>query len=84
MEATNMTDFRNNIRKYLDKVVDDSDNLTITRPHGRNVVVMSQDDYDNLIENMYVVGNPTNRNHLDKSIEEAKQGNLTKVDLKDL
>nr|WP_252892848.1 type II toxin-antitoxin system Phd/YefM family antitoxin [Lentilactobacillus otakiensis] len=42
MEATNMTDFRNNIRKYLDKVIDDSDNLTITRPHGKNVVVMSK------------------------------------------
>lgn len=84
MDATNLTDFRNNIRKYLDKVIDDSDNLTITRPHGRNVVVMSQADYDNLIENMYIIGNPSNRKHLDKSIAEAKHGKLTKVNLNDL
>lgn len=84
MEATNMTDFRNNIRKYLDKVIDDSDSLMITRPHGKNVVVMSQEDYENLVENMYVVGNPNNRKHLDKSIEEAQQGKLTEVDLNDL
>lgn len=45
---------------------------------------MNQKDYENLVENMYVVGNSNNRKHLDTSIEEARQGQLTIVDLNEL
>ncbi|MGF2384676.1 hypothetical protein [Lentilactobacillus otakiensis] len=46
--------------------------------------MMNQKDYENLVENMYVVGNSNNRKHLDTSIEEARQGQLTIVDLNEL
>lgn len=70
MEAVPSTIFRKNMKHYLDQLNDNSSTLLITnRNHAdKNAVVMSQSDYDNLMENLYILSN----NELVKKI---KKGN---------
>lgn len=52
MIATNFSDVRNNFEEVCDRVVHDSDIALITRKNDENVVLMSQAQYDNLMENL--------------------------------
>ncbi|MGF2385624.1 hypothetical protein [Lentilactobacillus otakiensis] len=45
---------------------------------------MAKPDQDNVSEYDYLTSNPNNKKHLDKSIQQAKEGKLTKVDPNDL
>ena len=57
--AVTYTNFRKDLKSYLRRVNDDADMLLVTNrdPHD-NVVVMSADDYDSLMETLHVYQNP--------------------------
>ena len=40
---------------YMDKVIDDYETMIITRKNNRNVVMMSEETYNNLMENLYII-----------------------------
>lgn len=76
MLATNYSDFRKNMKSYMDSAVDDVEAVIITRSGNRNVVVLSQAEYDNLIENQHVLSNPKNKAWLDESIRQMESGQI--------
>ena len=57
--AVAYTNFRKDLKSYLRRVNDDADMLLVTNkdPHD-NVVVMSADDYESLMETLRVYQNP--------------------------
>lgn len=64
------------IKSYMKKVNDDADAIIIAFRNGEdNSVLMSQDEYDNLIENAYVRSSKANVDHIMKSWTELKNGN---------
>ncbi|HSW58208.1 MAG TPA: type II toxin-antitoxin system Phd/YefM family antitoxin [Dehalococcoidales bacterium] len=79
MLAANPSDIRKNLKDYMDKVVDDNEPLIITRPGGRDVVMLSKEEYDNIIENIHVLGNKANREWLLLGKKQAEAGNLKEV-----
>jgi antitoxin YefM len=81
MLAANPSDVRKNLKDFMDKVVDDNDALIITRPNGREVVMLSKEEYDNMIENIHVLGNKANREWLLLGKQQAESGNLREVDI---
>lgn len=81
MLAANPSDVRKNLKDFMDKVVDDNDALIITRPNGREVVMLSKEEYDNMIENIHVLGNKVNREWLLLGKRQAESGNLREVDI---
>ena len=81
MLAANPSDVRKNLKVFMDKVVDDNDALIITRPNGREVVMLSKKEYDNMIENIHVLGNKANREWLLLGKRQAESGNLKEVDI---
>ena len=81
MLAANPTDVRRNLKAFMDKVVDDNEALIITRPGGRDVVMLSKEEYDNIIENIHVLGNKTNREWLLLGKKQAEAGNLREVEI---
>ncbi|KRL45861.1 hypothetical protein FD29_GL001862 [Companilactobacillus mindensis DSM 14500] len=83
MEATTYSDFRKELKKYLDKATDDFEPITITRKGNHNAVLISADTYNNMIENQFVLGNPTNLKWLEESKDQAQKGLLTSHDLID-
>ena len=83
MLAASYSKVRNKFKDYCDKASKDFETIIITRQRGDNVVLMSEDEYNNLIENLYVRSNPEYYNELLKSIEQLKKGKGRKKELID-
>jgi len=74
MIAINYTIARQNFKKYCDKTVNDFETIIITRERGENVVLMSENEYNNMLENLYVRSNPEDYTELLESIRQLKNG----------
>ena len=83
MNAITYTDLRQNLKTFMDKVVQDNDSLIITRKNNENVVLMSIKEYNSLIETNYLLSNEANAEHLRKSITQHKSGKIKTRDLCD-
>ena len=55
MLAVNYTNLRENMKNYMDKVTDDYETMIVTRKNNRNVVMMSEESYNNLMGNLYLM-----------------------------
>ena len=77
MQAMTYTNFRQNLRSVIDKVNDDSDSVVVTSSNGKNVVVMSESDFNSWKETMYLLRSPANREVLLESIAELDAGKGT-------
>ena len=56
MLAVNYTNLRDNMKSYMDQVTDDYETMIVTRKNNKNVVIMSEEAYNNLMENIHVMG----------------------------
>lgn len=60
MLAVNYTTLRENMKTYMDRVSEEYETIIVTREDQKNIVMLSEETYNNLLENMYVTGNKTN------------------------
>ena len=74
MNAITYTDLRQNLKTCMDKVVQDCIPLIITRKNNENVVLLSVNEYNSLLETNYLLANEANAEHLKKSISQHKAG----------
>lgn len=81
MLAVNYTNFRENLKDYMDKATDDYETMIVTRKNNKNVVMISEESYNNLMENVYVMGNKSNYDWLMESKEQLESGKYTKHNL---
>ena len=81
MLAVNYTNLRDNMKTYMDKVTDDYETMIVTRKDNKNVVMLSEETYNNLIENAYIMGNKANYEWLMKSKSQLDKGKFSIQDL---
>ena len=81
MIATNYSEVRNNLKTYCDKATKDYETIIITRKNNENVVLMSEEVYNNLMENLYIRSNLKYYQKLVESIKEVEKGNVKEHDL---
>jgi antitoxin YefM len=81
MDAVSYSDLRQNLKSYMDRVYYDNDSLIITRKNNENLVLLSIDEYNSLMETTYLLGNDANAEHLKKSIKQYQTGNAKKKEL---
>lgn len=74
MEVLNYTEFRKNLAKSLNKVNDDAEIVVVSRSKGKNVVVMSLEEYNSIQETLHLMSTPANRHRLDEAIKEMNEG----------
>lgn len=74
MLAVNYTNLRDNMKMYMDKVTDDYETMIVTRKDNKNVVMISEESYNNLMENIYVIGNKENYDWLMKGKSQLEHG----------
>jgi len=81
MIAINYTTARQRLKEYCDKTVNDFETIIITRERGENVVLMSESEYNNMLENLYIRSNPKDYNELLESIRQLKhkQGRMREL-----
>jgi len=76
MEAITYTDLRQNLNTYINRVIQNRDSLIVTRKNSENVVLISVNEYNSLIETNYLLSNEANVEHLRKSIAQHKAGKI--------
>ena len=81
MIATNYSEVRNKLKAYCDKATKDYETIIITRKNNENVVLMSEEEYNNLMENLYIRSNLKYYQKLVESIKEVEKGNVKEHDL---
>ena len=81
MIATNYSEVRNNLKTYCDKATKDYETIIITRKNNENVVLMSEEEYNNLMENLYIRSNLKYYQRLVESIKEVEKGSVKEHDL---
>ena len=74
MLAVNYTNLRDNMKMYMDKVTDDYETMIVTRKNNKNVVMISEESYNNLMENIFVMGNKGNYDWLMKGKSQLENG----------
>jgi len=73
MEVINYSDFRAKLKYWLDKVIDDANELVIKRKSGKDLVLISLKEYNALKETNYLLSG-ANRDVLLNAINELEQG----------
>jgi antitoxin YefM len=77
MKAVSYSEARNNLKTYLDYVDQSHDAVTIVRQNGKNVVMMSEDDYNSINETLYLLSSANNRKNLLASLNDGLEGSIT-------
>jgi len=81
MLTTTISDFRKDIKKYLDRVTENFETLIINRGKDTGVVVMSLDEYNSLSATQHELSSVKNEKRLDSAIEKLKNGSSFQKDL---
>ncbi len=84
MSHVSYTELRSNLAKYMDEVCDSRAPLLVTRQNARGVVMISEDEFEGMMETLHLLRNPANAARLLRSIEEADVGALSEHALVDV
>lgn len=74
MRVVNFSDARNNLKKVIDDVVDDSDYTVISRRDAPDAVLLSLDSFNSLMETVHLLKSPANAAHLARSLAQMESG----------
>lgn len=73
MLTTTLSDFRKDIKKYLDKVTENFETLIINRGKDTGVVIISLEEYNSLTATQHELSSKKNEQRLDLAIEKLKK-----------
>jgi antitoxin YefM len=76
MSHVSYTELRSKLAKYMDDVCDSRAPLHVTRQNARSVVMVSEDEYNSIMETLHLLQSPANAARLLRSIEDADKGKL--------
>ena len=83
MLTTSISDFRKNIKRYLDNVTENFETLIINRGKDSGVVIISLDEYNSLNATQHELSSRTNEIRLDSAIDKLKSESSFQKDLLD-
>lgn len=83
MDAVNYSEFRGNMKDYFDKSIENHEAIIVTRKKG-NMVIMSLEDYNSIMETNYLLKNKANAEHLLNSIKQLEEGKASIKIIEDL
>ena len=81
MLAANYSEFRGNLKKFLDNVEFNNETLIIKRSKGSGTVMISLDEYNSLMETVHLLSSKANADRLYESLDQMKHGNVVANDL---
>lgn len=73
MLTTTISDFRKDIKKYLDQVTGNLQTLVINRGKDKGVVIISLEEYNSLTATQHELSSKKNEMRLDSAIEKLKK-----------
>jgi len=76
MIAANYTEFRNDLKKFLDNVEENNETLIIKRGIGKGTVMISLNEYNSIMETVHLLSSKTNADRLYESIQQMNNGKV--------
>ncbi len=83
MLTASISDFRKDIKHYLDRVTENFEILIINRGKDSGVVVMSLDEYNSLSATQHELSSKKNEKRLDSAVEKLGKGKSFTKDLRE-
>lgn len=76
MTHVSYSEFRRALASYMDSVCESRAPLTVTRQGGRSAVVLSEEEYEGLIETVHLLSSPANADRLLRAVSvlDASEG----------
>jgi len=81
MLTTTISDFRKDIKRYLDNVTKNFETLIINRGKDTGVVIISLEEYNSLRATQHELSSGVNERRLDSAIDKFKKGSSFPKDL---
>lgn len=81
MPHVSYSDLRNNLASYMDEVVTSRTHLHVTRQNSSAVVMVSENEYEQIMETVHLLRSPANALRLMRSIHEVNNGALSEHEL---
>ena len=81
MQITTVSDFRKDLKTYLDKVVKNFETLMISRGKDSGIVIMSLQEYNSLMATHHELSSRKNELRLDSAIKKLKNEETFHKDL---
>jgi antitoxin YefM len=81
VKVMSMSESRANYAATLDSVINDQEEVVITRPGGEDVVMIPLREYESMRETLYLMSSPANRQRISRSIEQLDRarGNVREL-----
>ena len=71
---TTYSDFRQKLKTYLDEVFNSRSPLFVTRTKGENIVVLSESDYQSIMETFHLLKSPKNAERIQRALDQYEKG----------
>jgi len=81
MIAANYSEFRKELKDYLDSVEFNNETLIIKRGSGKGTVLISLEEYNSIMETLHLLSSKKNAQRIYESIEQMQSGNTVQSDL---
>ncbi len=81
MEVYSLTEARKHLKELFDKVYFDKEDIIIHRKSKESVVVIPLEEYNALKETLYLLRSQANRDHLLRSLKQAKRGDVIEKEI---
>ena len=82
MIVANYTEFKTNLKRYLDDVEQNNETLIIKRNSEKGTVLISLEEYNSIVETMHLLSTKTNVARLYESIQQMNEGKIIQPNLK--
>lgn len=80
MAHVRLTEFRQNIASYFDKVIASRAPLLVTRQGSEALVLIAESEYESMQETLHLLSTPANSERLRESIAQLRRGELIEKD----
>ncbi len=77
MIAANFSEFRTNLKNYLDEVEDNNETLIVKRKTGKGTVMISLDEYNSIMETVHLLSSKANADRLRESIAQMSSQSIS-------
>lgn len=81
MIVANYSEFRKELKDYLDSVELNNETLIIKRGSGKGAVLISLEEYNSIMETLHLLSSKKNAQRLYESIEQMQSGNTIQSNL---
>ena len=81
MRTATFSDFSSNIKNYFNSVIDNCDSIIVNRNSDEAAVLLSLDEYNSLMETLYLMSSRDTMADIRKAEQDIKEGKGIEVNL---